>query len=127
MWSIYRPRLGGFSWKIKMLGMLLPLTVSAAALAQNQSNLSFVVGSYNVQYTMAVGDIYSKGVVEPLGTVNDGFGTLNLLSTDPQRFGVPPGLESLTAPGRANRDTRLADFDNDGFLDVVSNTYSCVD
>jgi hypothetical protein len=75
----------------------------------------------------AVGDIDSDGFVEPLGTRNDGFGTLVPIN--------PAGLETLVSPlasreqhsGRANRDTRFADFDNDGVSDIISNTYDCVD
>ncbi len=90
--------------------------------------LDFLGGIYGQPFTIAVGDIYSNGSVQPLGTKNDGFGSLTPL--------IPPGLESLISPplapreqhiGRKNRDTRLADFTNDGFLDVISNTYDCVD
>ena len=89
--------------------------------------LDFLGAIYSQPFAIAVGDIYSNGSVQPLGTKNDGFGTLTPL--------IPPGLESLILPlgprgehvGRGNRDTRIADFENDGFPDVVSNTYDCVD
>jgi hypothetical protein len=89
--------------------------------------LDFLGAIYSDPYVIAVGDIDSNGVVAPLGTKNDGFGSLHPL--------IPAGLETLLSPlapreqhtGRQNRDTRLADFDNDGFPDVISNTYDCVD
>jgi hypothetical protein len=92
------------------------------------SALDFWGGVYSQPFVVAVGDIYSNGFVQPLGTKNDGFGTLVPV--------LPPGLETLISPplgprtthtGRANRDTRVADFENDGFPDVISNTYDCVD
>jgi FG-GAP-like repeat len=90
--------------------------------------VDFLGGIYSDPYVIAVGDIESNGFVAPLGTRNDGFGSLNSLN--------PIGLETLLSPplapraqhaGRQNRDTRLADFNNDGFPDVISNTYDCVD
>jgi hypothetical protein len=90
--------------------------------------LDFLGGIYSQSYVTAVGDINSDGFVAPLGTRNDGFGSLYPSN--------PAGLNTLLSPplgprdahtGRANRDTRLADFDNDGFPDIVSNTYDCVD
>jgi hypothetical protein len=93
----------------------------------SQGTLDFLGGIYSLPWVAAVADIYANGFVQPLGTKNDGFGTLTAL--------LPPGLETLIMPlaprdqhtGRVNRDTRVADFDNDGFPDVVSNTYDCVD
>jgi hypothetical protein len=89
--------------------------------------LDFLGAAFPQGYVSAVGDIDSDGFVEPLGTRNDGFGTLVPIS--------PAGLETLASPlaprgehiGRENRDTRFADFDNDGFSDIISNTYDCVD
>jgi hypothetical protein len=89
--------------------------------------LDFLGGVFLQGYVSAVGDIDSDGFVEPLGTRNDGFGTLVPVSL--------PGLDTLISPlaprgehiGRENRDTRYADIDNDGFLDIISNTYDCAD
>jgi len=36
------------------------------------------------------------------------------------------GLSGLFAPGRINRDCRLADFDGDGHVDAVCNTYQSI-
>ena len=98
--------------------------------AQSPAQIDFLAGTHDDPFAMTVADIYSTGNVQPLGTRNDGFGILTPL--------IPPGLQTLLTPqflphtrtlhtGRLNRDTRVADFDNDGFLDVVSNTYDCVD
>jgi hypothetical protein len=95
--------------------------------ARTLQTLDFLGGVFQQGYVSAVGDIDSNGFVEPLGTRNDGFGTLVSIN--------PAGLESLVSPlaprtehtGRENRDTRFADFDNDGFSDIISNTYDCVD
>jgi VCBS repeat protein len=100
-----------------------PIPPSSATLG----TLDFLGGIYSQPFAIAVGHIYSNHSVQPLGTKNDGFGTLTPL--------IPSGLESLISPlgprgehvGRGNRDTRIADFENDGFPDVVSNTYDCVD
>jgi FG-GAP-like repeat len=101
-----------------------PVPTSSATL----ETLDFLGGFYSQPFVVAVGDMYSNGFVQPLGTRNDGFGTLTPL--------LPSGLETLILPpleprdqhtGRVNRDTRVADFDNDGFPDVVSNVYDCVD
>jgi len=97
--------------------ILVSMSISALGQAPN-NNIQFVSGYYNVPYIIAVGDVYNKGAAEPLGTVNDGFG---LMSTT-----AIPGLETLF-PGRVNRDTRIADLNNDGLPDIISNTYSCVD
>jgi hypothetical protein len=90
-------------------------------------DLDFLAGSFAQPFTIAVANIYSNHSVEPLGTKNDGFGTLVA--------GVPPGLDPLLHQlgpraehvGRTNRDNRIADFDNDGFPGIVSSTYDCVD
>jgi hypothetical protein len=89
--------------------------------------LDFLGGVFTQSYVSAVSDIDSDGLVEPLGTKNDGFGSLIPIN--------PAGLDTLVSPlaprgqhaGRENRDTRIADFDNDGFPDIISNTYDCVD
>jgi hypothetical protein len=96
-----------------------------------QPSIDFLAGSAIEVFTMAVADVYSAGTLEPIGTQNDGFGILTSLD-------MPPGLESIFLPhfyphtrylhtGRLKRDNRVADFDNDGFPDVISNTYDCVD
>lgn len=94
----------------------------------SQGTLDFLGGIYSLPWVTAVADVYANGFVQPFGTKNDGFGTLTAL--------LPPGLETLISPplgprdahtGRVNRDTRVADFDNDGFADVISNVYDCVD
>jgi hypothetical protein len=102
------------------------------ARAQQPTVLDFLAGNYSVPYTISMADIYGNGSVQPLGLRNDGFGVLIQLPAG----GQPPGLETILFPvlvnrrdhrGRVNRDVRLADFNNDGFPDVVSNTYDCVD
>jgi len=104
---------------VRLAACLIVIGMSLSALAQvSNNNIQFVSGYYNVPYIIAVGDIYGKGAQQPLGTVNDGFGLMSGTTI--------PGLESLF-PGRANRDTRIADLNNDGFPDIISNTYSCVD
>jgi hypothetical protein len=67
----------------------------------------------------AVDDIDGDGWVEPLGTWNDGQGTVVRV---PLR---DMGLDALFGGGRQQRDARVADFDGDGLLDVLANTYAC--
>ena len=99
--------------------LLLAICTANPALAQTPNNdIEFLSGYYNVPYIIAVDDVYARGSQQPLGTVNDGFGVL--------RATIIPGLENLFV-GRANRDTRVADLNNDGLPDIISNTYSCVD
>jgi hypothetical protein len=88
----------------------------------NAQMLDFLGAVFLQGYVSAVGDIDSDGFIEPLGTRNDGFGNLTPIS--------PAGLETLTSSldgEHAERDTRLADFEDHGFLDIISNTYDCVD
>lgn len=69
-------------------------------------------------YTPAVADLDNDGFPEVLGFFNDGLGALTPL---------PPGIlgfASLFLPGRFHRDNRLADFNGDGELDLIANTYS---
>jgi len=92
------------------------------ASGQSLQMLDFLGAVFPQSYVSAIGDVDSDGFVEPLGTRNDGFGTLVPIS--------PAGLETLVSSlggEHAERDTRLADFENHGFLDVISNTYDCVD
>jgi hypothetical protein len=101
----------------------LPIPTSAASL----ETLDFLGGIYAQPFSMAIGDIYHNGSVQPLGTRNDGFGSLTPV--------IPAGLEPLLVSvslrayhtGRDSSDTRVAEFDNDGFPDVVSGVYDCVD
>ena len=68
--------------------------------------------------TPVVTDFNRDGLYEPLGGRNDGTGSilgLDLAAT---------GLANLFSPGRVNRDCRAADFNADGRMDLVCNTYS---
>ncbi len=70
------------------------------------------------KYSPAVADMDDDGLPDVLGFFNDGMGGF-----DP----LPPGilgLSSLFFPGRFPRDNRLADFNGDGELDLIANTYS---
>jgi hypothetical protein len=60
----------------------------------------------------------ADGYVEPLGLENNRRGNLTRVSVSTL------GLSSLFSVGRVNRDCRLADFNGDGFPDIVCNTYS---
>lgn len=60
----------------------------------------------------------ADGYVEPFGLQNDGRGNLTRVSM------ATLGLSSLFTVGRVNRDCRLADFNGDGFSDIICNTYS---
>ncbi|NGZ94818.1 MAG: hypothetical protein CV089_01570 [Nitrospira sp. WS110] len=67
----------------------------------------------------AIHDYYkADGHIEPLGLQNDGRGNLTTVSM------ATLGLSPLFDGGRVNRDCRLADFNGDGFPDIVCNTYS---
>ena len=96
--------------------------------AGTSQELDFLGSVYSQGFTMSVGHLYPNDSVQPLGTKNDGFGSLTSV--------FPPGLESLVLPvlaprdqhtGRLNRDTRIADFKNTGLPGIFSNTYDCVD
>jgi hypothetical protein len=84
----------------------------------NVAPISFV---YPVGYTPAVVDLNGDGWVEPFGLLNDRGGSLIQSSV------TTLGLQDLSANGRARRDNRVADFNGDGLLDMINNTYSCTD
>jgi hypothetical protein len=69
--------------------------------------------------TPAVVDVNKDGWLEVFGTLNNTSG--QLLWMDQASL----GLQKLTADGRANRSIAVADFNGDGYLDLVSNTYAC--
>lgn len=70
-------------------------------------------------YTPTISNYYNVDVYpEPLGLQNDAIGNLTALAADTL------GLASLFKLGRVNRDCRMADFNLDGYPDVVCNTYS---
>lgn len=145
-WKLVWPEVGGLAILL-LLAMLVigcsgyqssgnvsanPTPSPTPSLTPASGALDFLGGAYDVPFLPALGDIYANGLSQPLGTTNDGFG---LLTPGPSG-NPPPGLETLIFPpadlfsnhrGRANRDIKIGDFDNDGFPDIVSNTYSCVD
>ena len=65
-----------------------------------------------------IADFNRDGRDEPLGGRNDGTGSI--LGIDL----AAAGLANLFSPGRVNRDCRAADFNGDGRIDLVCNTYS---
>ena len=65
-----------------------------------------------------IADFNGDGRYEPLGGRNTGGPTI-----EGADLGAA-GLASLFSKGRVNRDCRAADFNGDGFLDLVCNTYS---
>lgn len=69
-------------------------------------------------YTPVIADINNDSYLEALGTINDGSGNLTAVPYTTLR------LSSLFADGRVNRDCRVADFNGDGYPDIVCNTYS---
>jgi hypothetical protein len=112
-----------------------PINQAPISSSSSRGTMDFLGGTYVAPYVAVVADIDSKGFSQPFGTKNDGFGSLITLS-EPRTGPTPPGLENLPlAPlqprsqhaGGVTRDIRLADFTNDGSLDVISTTYDCVD
>src|SRR5207249_6406825 len=63
-------------------------------------------------------DLNGDGWNDLLGALNDGQGNLVPQSR------TALGLGALFANGRVNRETVVADFNGDGLLDVLGNTYS---
>jgi hypothetical protein len=109
--------------------------INQAPTSSSQETLDFLGGIYFDPFVAAVADIDSNGFVQPFGAKNDGFGILTTVS-NPRSGPIPPGLENLPVTtlqprsehiGGVTRDIRVADFDNDGFLDLISTTYDCVD
>ena len=68
---------------------------------------------------MSVADFNDDGCTDILGALGNCNGTFSLYSESQM------GLSALRAPGRAYRDIRFADFNGDGVLDAIANTYSC--
>ena len=67
----------------------------------------------------AVADYDRDGRYEPLGGHNSG-STIQAVDL------ASSGLGSMFSPGRVNRDCRAADFNGDGWIDLVCDTYSDV-
>jgi hypothetical protein len=65
-----------------------------------------------------IADFDGDGRYEPLGGRNEGNGSIAAIDL------AAAGLSNLFSPGRVNRDCRAADFNGDGFVDLVCNTYS---
>ncbi|HSE11875.1 MAG TPA: VCBS repeat-containing protein, partial [Rudaea sp.] len=68
---------------------------------------------------LAVADINRDGCIDILGAVGDCNGHFQGASA----YAI--GLEAIFSSGRAYRDVRFADFNGDGILDAVANTYTC--
>jgi hypothetical protein len=66
---------------------------------------------------MSLADFNGDSIYELLGTL--GTSTTPTIFTEAQL-----GLGDLRLPGRAYRDIRFADFNNDGYLDAIANVYS---
>lgn len=93
----------------------LPLADSMPLLPINFSGTTV---NYDA-YTPTISNYYNfDAYPEPLGLQNDGIGNLTALAANTL------GLGALFQLGRVNRDCRMADFNLDGFPDVVCNTYS---
>ena len=69
--------------------------------------------------TPAIADFDRDGRFEPIGARNDGGEIAGIDQT-------AAGLASLFSKGRVNRDCRAADFNGDGLVDLVCNTYSSI-
>lgn len=95
------------------LAAFVACLISTSASAQA---VDFLAGTYAYKLTMSGVDLY--GNPAPLHMRNDGFGLLRVTTGD--------GLDNLSPSTRVNRDTRVADFNGDGWPDVISNTYQCV-
>jgi len=67
--------------------------------------------------TATIGDVNEDGSIEAVGSANDGQGNLQVVSP----YSV--GLGALFI-SRNHRDARFADFNGDGHLDIISNTYA---
>lgn len=86
---------------------------------------STVLAARNVDisraYTPALLDINGDGCLDAVAAFGDcAGGFISLAPTD-------VGIDALFAPGRSNRDTRLADFNGDGLVDMFTNVYSRAD
>lgn len=87
---------------------LMPVTFDGEALA-------------HAGYFPAIADLNNDERKEALGTINQGNGVLEVIAP------AANGLDGLFAAGRVQRDARLADFNGDGNIDVLANTYSSID
>ena len=101
------------------LNLILVLPLIAACGNAFAAELDFRGFYLPVRFTPAVADLNNDGWVEPLGTWSDGNG--HLTPATPASL----GLQSLFDNNRKHRDNRLADFNGDGHLDLISNVYSC--
>jgi hypothetical protein len=81
-------------------------------------SLTFSQADIERRMLLGIGDVNHDGCIEVLGTLNDCEGNLMVFND------ADIGLETLTQDSRNYRDARLADFNGDGTLDVVSNSYN---
>ena len=73
------------------------------------------------KYTAALWDMDNDGCLDAVAAYGDCDGGFN--SVDPAAIGI----DNLLATGRANRDSRIADFNGDGYPDIFTNVYSRAD
>lgn len=71
--------------------------------------------------TPALWDIDGDGCFDAVGSRGRCDGTF-----EPTDF-AGQGVDALMGPGRANRDSRFADFTGDGYVDIFTNVYSRAD
>ena len=90
------------------------MVAKSTALAVQSVNIS-------AAFTPALLDINGDGCLDAIAAFGDCSG--GFLSMLPANL----GLEDLLAPGRENRDTRIADFNGDGLADLFTNVYSPAD
>ncbi|NMG73943.1 FG-GAP repeat domain-containing protein, partial [Aromatoleum diolicum] len=93
---------------------------TARLLAVSMSELSFRhTGTAGNRFeTAAVGDVNGDGVKDIVGAVQGPEGHFSVATLESQ------GLSKLFENGRAQREARLVDLDNDGDLDLIANTYA---
>jgi hypothetical protein len=86
----------------------------------NLTSLSFDLRPlpYSQFYTVAIGDLNGDGRKDLAGYLQNPDGSFS--ASDLNSI----GLGKLVANGRIHRDNRLVDLDNDGDLDLITNTYA---
>ncbi len=92
-----------------------------ASIVARSTVLSSRVVEIPAQVSPALLDINDDGCLDAVGAVGDCAGGFVGVDMTMQ------GTSGLLAPGRVNRDSRLADFNGDGFIDIFSNVYSRAD